>query len=137
MINQRKQILYRINKISLIELVFLAVVLSIFLLPAAQQMVKFYMLLAIGVLFVGVYTVTTGEQYGIKILIGAIVLAVLFYLLGDATNIIEIISKLYYYFITCLPAILFFWFIPRSDTKQRKIIMILAVVLYLFVLSNT
>ena len=137
MINQNNQILYKTNKISTIELLLLAIVLSIFILPAAQQMVKFYIILAIGVFFVGFYTITSGEQYGVKILLGATALAVLFFLLGDASDIIEIISKLYYYFSTCFPAILFFWFLPRSIEKQRKIIMLLAIILYLFVLSNT
>lgn len=137
MINQNKQIIYKTNRIGIIDLIFLTVILLIFLLPAAQQMVKFYLFLAMGIFFVGAYTIITGDQYGIKIFIGASCIAILFYLLGDAKNIIEIISKLYYYFITCFPAILLFWFLKRSNEKQRKIIMIFSIVIYLFVLINT
>lgn len=137
MIKQKKQIIYKANRIGIIELIFLIVILIIFLLPAAQQMVKFYLFLAMGIFFVGAYTVITGEQYGVKMFIGASGIAILFYILGDAKNIIEIISKLYYYFITCFPALLLFWFLPRSNEKQRKIIMIFATGVYLFVLGNT
>lgn len=137
MINQNKQILYKTNRICIIELIFLIVILLIFLLPAAQQMVKFYLFLAMEIFFVGAYTVITGEQYGIKMFIGAFSIAIFFYFFGDAKNIIEIISKLYYYFITCFPALLLFWFLPRSNEKQRKIIMIFVTLIYLFVLGNT
>ena len=105
--------------------------------PSVQLSVKFYVILVMEILFVGISIFFTGEQYGVKILIGSAAIAVLFYLLGDARGLVDIIAKLSDYLSSCFPALLLAWFYPRSTRKQRWIIVTVAFVLYFFVLNTT
>lgn len=123
--------------IKLLDIVFLMAVLVFLLLPSVQLIVKFYTILAVAIAFVGAYTLFTGEQYPLKILMGAFGLTLLFFALGDVSNLTDMISKFYYYFIMCFPALLLYWFLPKSTKNQRIFLLLFIFLLYILVLRNT
>lgn len=133
-----KRTLYtREKQLNIFSLLFLGLLLIYFLMPAVQLAVKFYIILGIALVFTCAGFALTREQYGLKILLANIALIILFYFIGGTETIVEAIGKFHNYFTVCFPAILLSWFLPRSNQKQRWIIMGLVVVIYFVVLGNT
>ena len=133
-----KRTLYtREKQLNIFSLLFLGLLLIYFLMPAVQLAVKFYIILGIALVFTCAGFALTKEQYGLKILLANIALIILFYLIGGTETLVEAIGKFHNYFSVCFPAILLSWFLPRSNKKQRWIIMVLAIVIYVIVLGNT
>lgn len=136
-VNDKEGIQQTKRRGSVIVMPIIILLFLFYIVPSLQLEIKFYCVLGIGILFTGIYSLFTGEQFGIKILLGTIVLSFLFYLLGDAINLNDIIGKLYNYFMIFLPAIIFSWVAKKCNWKQKKFLFVLAIVVYVFVLLNT